>query len=110
MYKNSGQTYSGVMFGGSRGGKLSSTDNQLTGYLGFYTNNAGTFAERARLFNTGGFALGSTTDPGAGSFLASGTIAAGTGGSTGHATCWKTGGVLGYCSTQPDSTGACTCN
>ncbi len=28
----------------------------------------------------------------------------------GHATCWKAAGVLGYCSTQPDAGGACTCN
>jgi hypothetical protein len=33
--------------------------------------------------------------------------------SVGHATCWKTTGTtptLGYCSTAPDATGACTCN
>jgi hypothetical protein len=27
-----------------------------------------------------------------------------------HATCWKTTTQIGYCSTQPDATGACTCN
>jgi hypothetical protein len=28
----------------------------------------------------------------------------------GKATCWKTTTTIGYCSTQPDSTGSCTCN
>jgi hypothetical protein len=28
----------------------------------------------------------------------------------GRATCWKTATQIGYCSTQPDATGACTCN
>jgi hypothetical protein len=32
-----------------------------------------------------------------------------TGGSTGKAVCWKTGGILGYCSDTPTN-GACTCN
>lgn len=27
-----------------------------------------------------------------------------------HAVCWKTANTLGYCSDQPDSNGACTCN
>ena len=30
--------------------------------------------------------------------------------SPGHATCWKTDFQLGYCSTQPDASGNCTCN
>jgi hypothetical protein len=30
--------------------------------------------------------------------------------SAGKATCWKASGQIGYCSTQPDSTGSCTCN
>ncbi len=33
------------------------------------------------------------------------------GGSAGHATCWKADAkTIGYCSSQPDATGACTCN
>lgn len=28
----------------------------------------------------------------------------------GKATCWKATGQIGFCSTQPDSTGSCTCN
>lgn len=32
------------------------------------------------------------------------------GGSTGHATCWKAGGVIGYCSSVVASDGTCTCN
>lgn len=32
------------------------------------------------------------------------------GNSDNKAVCWKSGGVLGYCSTQPDSGGSCTCN
>lgn len=32
------------------------------------------------------------------------------GGSTGHATCWKAGGVIGYCSTVVAADGTCTCN
>jgi hypothetical protein len=31
-------------------------------------------------------------------------------GSTGHATCWKAGGQIGYCSTPLNSSGICTCN
>ncbi len=30
--------------------------------------------------------------------------------SAGHAVCWKTATTLGYCSTQPDTSGNCTCN
>ena len=30
--------------------------------------------------------------------------------SPGHATCWKTSFQIGYCSTQPDASGNCTCN
>lgn len=37
-------------------------------------------------------------------------ISTGTSGSTGKATCWKTSTTIGYCSTQPDATGSCTCN
>lgn len=37
-------------------------------------------------------------------------ISTGTAGSTAKATCWKTATTIGYCSTQPDSTGSCTCN
>ena len=33
-----------------------------------------------------------------------------TAGSTGKAVCWKANNVPGYCSTQPEANGACTCN
>lgn len=52
----------------------------------------GTGASHIAAFN----AVGDTTDGGTGT--------------AGKATCWKTTGTLGYCSTQPDATGACTCN
>jgi hypothetical protein len=40
-----------------------------------------------------------------------GAVSASLGGSAGHATCWKADGkTIGYCSTAPDVTGACTCN
>jgi len=29
---------------------------------------------------------------------------------TNHASCWKSATQIGYCSTQPDATGSCTCN
>jgi len=32
------------------------------------------------------------------------------GGSSNKAVCWKSGNVLGYCSSVVDVTGACTCN
>ena len=32
------------------------------------------------------------------------------GGSSGHVKCWKTASTEGYCSTQPDTSGNCTCN
>lgn len=40
------------------------------------------------------------------------TLPATSGGSINKVACWKdtTGPTLGYCSTQPDSTGSCTCN
>jgi hypothetical protein len=39
------------------------------------------------------------------------TLAVGSGGSANKAVCWKSDGkTLGYCSTQPDANGACTCN
>lgn len=30
--------------------------------------------------------------------------------STNHAVCWKSATTIGYCSTQPDASGVCTCN
>lgn len=41
---------------------------------------------------------------------ASGGITISSGGSAGHAICWKDGKTLGYCSTQPNTSGVCTCN
>lgn len=38
-----------------------------------------------------------------------GTVSA-NGGSTNKAVCWKSGGVLGYCSSVVDAAGGCTCN
>jgi hypothetical protein len=44
-------------------------------------------------------------------FSYDGHLSVGAGGSANHTTCWKADGkTLGYCSTQPDSTGSCTCN
>lgn len=43
-------------------------------------------------------------------FSATGDLTDGGTGTAGKATCWKTTGTIGYCSTQPDATGACTCN
>ncbi|KAB0665663.1 hypothetical protein F6V25_08040 [Oryzomonas japonica] len=39
-----------------------------------------------------------------------GHLSATVGGLTNHGACWKTGGVLGYCSTVITSDGSCTCN
>ena len=40
-----------------------------------------------------------------------GNVSISTGGSANHAICWKNDGkTLGYCSTQPDESGVCTCN
>jgi len=61
MYQTTGQTYSGVMYGGLKGGKLNSITNNLNGYLGFYTNNAGTFSEKARIDNLGNLGIGTTS-------------------------------------------------
>ncbi|MBV5336563.1 MAG: hypothetical protein J0653_00690, partial [Deltaproteobacteria bacterium] len=44
-----------------------------------------------------------------GAITAAGTIAA-SGGLTNKAVCWKTGGVMGYCSTVIAVDGSCTCN
>jgi hypothetical protein len=38
------------------------------------------------------------------------TVGACTAGTVNRAVCWKTGGILGYCSSAPDANGACTCN
>jgi hypothetical protein len=42
------------------------TDATRTSYMVFRLNNAGSVAEKARLFASGGFAVNNTTDPGAG--------------------------------------------
>jgi hypothetical protein len=47
---------------------------------------------------------GQIQDSGAALTTKSGTPTAG------KATCWKTASQIGYCSTQPDATGSCTCN
>jgi hypothetical protein len=39
-----------------------------------------------------------------------GTLKVNTGGSTNHAVCWKSGNIMGYCSTVIGSDGTCTCN
>jgi hypothetical protein len=59
--------------------------------------------------STGNIGIGAA--PGAGAKLqVIGSISATVGPSTNHTACWKTGGILGYCSTVVDSTGSCTCN
>ncbi len=43
-------------------------------------------------------------------FDSGGTLNNGGTGTAGQATCWKTSGSIGYCSTVVSSTGGCTCN
>jgi hypothetical protein len=43
-------------------------------------------------------------------FARDGSLTSSTAGSTGHATCWKAVGQIGYCSTAVSSSGTCTCN
>jgi hypothetical protein len=52
------------------------------------------------------------TADGNGNCVDGGYVASGISGTPtiGKATCWKTATAIGYCSTQPDATGACTCN
>lgn len=61
MYQTSGQAYSGVMFGGLKGGKLNSTSGDYNGYLGVYTNKNGLFREVARFDNDGNLGVGTST-------------------------------------------------
>ncbi|MBI5545358.1 MAG: hypothetical protein HY901_15850, partial [Deltaproteobacteria bacterium] len=72
----------------------------------------GTSAPGARLQVAGGVCVNASatcSDPGAGNLAVTGTLSAG-GGSPGRATCWKAGGVLGYCSSALAANGTCTCN
>ena len=68
----------------------------------------GHIAAGAMLFgidNTGKFIMG------AGATVSGNTVPGIAGTPTvGKAVCWKTATTTGYCSTQPDSTGSCTCN
>jgi hypothetical protein len=43
-------------------------------------------------------------------FASDGSVTNSAAGSAGHATCWKTIGQIGYCSTVVSSAGTCTCN
>lgn len=66
-------------------------------------------SEKMRLTASGSLGIGTAT-PNA-TLAVQGTISASTGSSTNHATCWKSGGVLGYCSAVVASDGTCgTCN
>lgn len=49
--------------------------------------------------------IGATT-PASGKF----TSLTGSGGATGAATCWKAGGLIGYCSSVVGVSGLCSCN
>lgn len=72
------------------------------GKMGF---SDGTTADNATLYRSAADTI--KTD---GSFEVAGSSASG-GGSANKAVCWKSDGkTLGYCSTQPGSDGACTCN
>lgn len=53
---------------GLKGAKLNANDDEIAGYLAFYTanNSVRTLVEQMRLWNTGGLSIGNTTDPGAG--------------------------------------------
>jgi hypothetical protein len=61
---------------GLKGAKLNTNDDEIAGYLAFYTSNntARTLVEQMRLWNTGGLSLGNTTDPGAGNLSVTGFI------------------------------------
>jgi hypothetical protein len=54
--------------------------------------------------------VGIDTNSPAQTLSVNGNFSVATGSSPNHCTCWKTGGVIGYCSTSPDSNGNCTCN
>jgi len=71
--------------------------SSLTGYHG---NAAGTKVQLSDGSGSGHLAA----------LDASGNLTDGGTGAAGHATCWKSSGTIGYCSTQPDAKGACTCN
>lgn len=89
------------------------------GWLFYAPSSTGTSMMKM-LGTTGGWAWGSVasgatpsnqmTLDNAGNLATSGTMTVGTGGSTNHAVCWKTAGVLGYCSTVVAADGSCTCN
>lgn len=92
------------------------TAGSETGELIISTANSGTLAAKLIVENdgaivppsSGGGSLGNSSYPW-GSITVSGAITAG-GGSTNAATCWKAGGVIGYCSSVVGSGGTCTCN
>jgi hypothetical protein len=62
--------------GGIAVGKNNNTDGDYGSYLGFYARtNGSSLAEFGRFTTSGGFSIGSTTDPGAGNLLLNGLTA-----------------------------------
>jgi hypothetical protein len=73
-----GRLNSGSFQETGRVGCDSDTASVNNGILYFYTSNsAGTSQERMRISSAGGLSLGTTTDPGAGSFMATGYLRGG---------------------------------
>jgi len=66
-----------IAFAIVRGARSNGTSGDFSTYLDLQTSNAaGTVATKARLSSAGGLSVGSTTDPGAGSTLATRTLVA----------------------------------
>lgn len=79
--------------------------NGGSGYVRFAT----TGTERARI-NASGLLIATTTAVTGAALTVNGAVAA-TGGSENHAVCWKSTGILGYCSAVVAADGTCgTCN
>jgi hypothetical protein len=96
------------------------------GYLDFVGMNAARSAYNALSFRTGNTSnlyldtagqVGIGTSAPAAKLDVAGTVSSTNlivgsqnGTAVGHATCWKTGGLIGYCSTVVGGDGTCTCN
>ena len=99
--------------GDAQGGgvRITTTDGSNTFHARFNLDNAGygfLTAESGPLYLR---ASGAGVRVDGANLVVTGSATVATGGSTNHAVCWKSGGLLGYCSAVTDSNGVCgTCN
>jgi len=78
-------------------------------YMSFITDDAGTPTERMRITQSGNVGIG-TASPGT-TLDVNGSISLGSSSPQANKVlCWRSDNSIGYCSSQPDANGACTCN